>query len=310
MRNREDYAEKVYAATQFIESRLTEPIELEDVSRHVSVSKFYFSRIFQAAMGETVFDYIRKRRLYEIARQLVATPKPIVELALEYQYDSQQSMSKAFSRHYGISPGRYRREGVDRFFLERTRITLRDMRALANDLVLPMTTLELPALRIVGLRQRMPITEPGPVEEARREFRHVAPIMEPHRRHRGFFEVTIMSAEEMSSFSGNARFDGLIGFSLKRDAPALVTGTRATPGAGELAELVIPAGRYLSFHYTGDNAIGTLSNLYRHIFSTGLLRRRERLAEGSFFHYYPSGQVPGRRERTSIRFFLPIAEDT
>ncbi len=310
MRNREDYAEKVYAATEFIESRLTQPIELEDVSRHVSVSKFYFSRIFQAAIGETVFDYIRKRRLHEIARQLVATSKPIVELALEYQYDSQQSMSKAFSRHYGISPGRYRKNGVDRFFLERTRITRRDIRVLAEDLVLPMTTVELPALRIVGLRQHMPITEPGPVEAARGEFRQRAPNLEPHRRHRGFFEVTIMSAEEMSTFTENAWFDGLIGFSLKSDAPALAGRARVTPAAGELTELAVPAGRYLSFHYTGNNAIGTLSKLYRHIFSTGLLRRRESLAEGSFFHYYPSGQAPGRRERTSIRFFLPLAEDT
>lgn len=65
---RENYAEKVYRAIEFIENHLTEPFTLEQVCSSAAVSKFYFARIFQATLGETVFDYARRRRLTEISR--------------------------------------------------------------------------------------------------------------------------------------------------------------------------------------------------------------------------------------------------
>jgi hypothetical protein len=144
----------------------------------------------------------------------------------------------------------------------------------------------------------------------------VAAALEPHKRHRGFFEVTIMPRAERETFTSEDSFDGLIGFSLRtsQDGPATADFREEKPprrdsvAAGQdWAEFVLPAQSYLTFRYSGDNTIATLSRLYSHVFSTGLLNRRESLGSDAFFHYYPSGQIPGGGGQTSIRFFLPLA---
>lgn len=105
-----------------------------------------------------------------------------------------------------------------------------------------------------------------------------------------------MSEAEMIAFSDESRFDGLIGFSL-------LTGVSNLRG---LQELLLPAGRYLSLRYTGDTAIESLSTMYRHVFSTGLLNRREILVEGSFFHYYPEAADRSPGSSKEARVLLPI----
>lgn len=46
-----------------------------------------------------------------MCRRLVETRQPIVELALECGFESQATFTRAFTRHIGVSPGRYRKAG-------------------------------------------------------------------------------------------------------------------------------------------------------------------------------------------------------
>lgn len=292
----EEYAAKVYRAIEFIEEHLTEPFTLDHVCRHVAVSKFYFTRIFQATLGETVFDYARRRRLTEISRELLAGEEAIIDLSFSYGYESQQSMTKAFRRQFHLTPGQYRAAGEERFFFRRERVSPEEIRRISRMLSFDTTVVRLPELRIVGLRQTLPIADPEPVEAIRSRFRRLAPSLERRKRHRGLFEVTIMSEDEMLAFSDESRFDGLIGFSLTKD-------DGNPPG---LDELLIPSRRYLSLRYTGDTAIESLSTMYRHVFSTGLLRRRETLVPGSFFHYYPGAADRMNRGPREARVLLPV----
>lgn len=276
-------------AVTYIETCLREPITLDSVCHHACVSKYHFSRVFQAMVGETVFDYIRKRRLAEIAHRLVTATESIAELALSFGYESQQSMTKAFTAQYGVSPGAYRRAGTDRFFFHRAQLSEETIVDLHREFSLRSHVFSLPAIRLVGMRQALPITDPAPVEEVRARFVRRAGPLAPARLHRGIFEVTLMRRDQMVEFTPEARFDGLIGYSLNRDAPAV----------DGFSELRLPASRYLTFHYTGADSIGRLSSLYRYIFSTGMALRRERLADRDFFHYYRPGAA-------SMLFFLPI----
>lgn len=60
-------------------------------------------------VGETPAAYVWKRRLREICRRLVETDQPIADLALDCGFESQATFTRAFTRHVGISPGRFRR---------------------------------------------------------------------------------------------------------------------------------------------------------------------------------------------------------
>ncbi len=110
-------------AIDYIEHNLTHPLTVEVVAAAIGYSRFHFTRLFQATTGMAVVTYLRRRRLHEAACQLVVTKKPILDIALDYQFDSQEAFTRAFKRMFSVAPGRYRRRGrLTRCF---SRLTLR-----------------------------------------------------------------------------------------------------------------------------------------------------------------------------------------
>jgi AraC-like DNA-binding protein len=101
--------EPINRAINYIEGNLTEAISLEEVSAAAGYSLFHFSRLFLDLIGETPGDYIRKRRLSEAARELVNSRKRILDIALDYQFQSQEAFSRSFKRLFRASPGTYRK---------------------------------------------------------------------------------------------------------------------------------------------------------------------------------------------------------
>ena len=95
----------------YIEENLELELTLEKIAKEFNYSKFYLARTFKEDMGCTLYRYIRKRRLDEAARKLVETEKPIVEIAYEAGYDSQQAFTQAFHNEYLYAPQEYRRIG-------------------------------------------------------------------------------------------------------------------------------------------------------------------------------------------------------
>ena len=110
----------------YIESHPDQNLTLEKLAEELHYSRFYLARVFKADTGMTVRRYIRSRRLESAAAKLAETEQPVVEIALEAGYGSQQSFARAFRREYGCTPQEYRRTGVflsghSRLFLCRDR---------------------------------------------------------------------------------------------------------------------------------------------------------------------------------------------
>lgn len=99
---------KIQDSIDYIEENLCEKIKLSDVAKKSYLSEFYFHRLFHAIVGDPLMEYVRKRRLSEAAGDLVKTEEKITEIALKYQFSSQESFSRAFKRAYGIAPREYR----------------------------------------------------------------------------------------------------------------------------------------------------------------------------------------------------------
>ncbi len=96
-------------ALNHIEQRLTAPLTAAEVAAAVSYSRFHFARLFQTILGMSLRTYLRNRRLSEAAGELLYSSKPILEIALDYQFGSQEAFSRAFKRCFGLSPDAYRR---------------------------------------------------------------------------------------------------------------------------------------------------------------------------------------------------------
>lgn len=109
MKSQKDVVKKVI---DYIEGNLEEKINLDTVSKNIGYSKFYLNRIFTEYTGITIYKYLQNRRLTVAAQKLVKTDKPIVQLAHEAGYDTQQSFSLAFKQLYQYSPKIYRDIGI------------------------------------------------------------------------------------------------------------------------------------------------------------------------------------------------------
>lgn len=95
---------------------------MKELAERAFVSQPQLYRIFYAATGHPVKEYIRKRRISAAARLLARTGRPLKEVAQESGFDSFQSFAKAFKKLTGVTPGTYKRDGSSYFSFEPIRL--------------------------------------------------------------------------------------------------------------------------------------------------------------------------------------------
>jgi AraC-type DNA-binding domain-containing proteins len=103
-----DHVKAVNKSIRYIEEHLEEELSLEKVAAEVSFSMYHFHRIFQALIGVTFADYIRRRRLACAAADLLSGDRRILDIALKYRFESQEAFTRAFKRVNYMTPGQYR----------------------------------------------------------------------------------------------------------------------------------------------------------------------------------------------------------
>ena len=101
--------EEISNAAIYIEARLDQAITIQKIATEIGLSSFHFQRLFFFSLGESVSDYIRRRRLEKGAKLLLSNPKQsIIEIGLESGFESHSAFSRAFKMHYGQSPTAFR----------------------------------------------------------------------------------------------------------------------------------------------------------------------------------------------------------
>ncbi len=88
----------------FIEENITENISKNDIEKISYTSYLHYSRMFFILSGNTLSEYIRKRRLSLAASDLVVTEDKVIDIAYKYQYKTPESFTKAFKQFHSMSP--------------------------------------------------------------------------------------------------------------------------------------------------------------------------------------------------------------
>ena len=103
------YKIRIDQVIQYIESNLSNKISLTEVANVSHFSAYHFHRIFTGIVGETVNDYIVRRRLERAINLLIfKTELSITRVALESGFSSSANFSKAVKLHFGFSPSEIR----------------------------------------------------------------------------------------------------------------------------------------------------------------------------------------------------------
>ncbi|GAA4271785.1 GyrI-like domain-containing protein [Aquimarina gracilis] len=153
------YSDRISKAIVFIEENLTNTLTLDNIAQVACYSKYHFLRIFTEITGETVLDYVRKRRVSESANDLLLTQKPIIEIAIHYRFDSQQAYTRAFKSVFEVSPGKYRKKGHRLVSFEKYTLSPNDINRLQTE----FTTM-IPSIinskekKLIGLKDEMSLS--------------------------------------------------------------------------------------------------------------------------------------------------------
>ena len=105
----ESYRQRIEFVMQYIGDNLDKEIEMSTLSTISGVSSFHLHRIIKAYTGESIGAFIVRTRVETAAKLLLYSNMAISDIAYRVGYNVPTSLSKAFVKHYGISPTQYRR---------------------------------------------------------------------------------------------------------------------------------------------------------------------------------------------------------
>lgn len=104
-----EHLQQIQRASDYIENRLEGDLDIDDIAREAAFSRWHFQTVFSALVGDTCKEYIRKRRLSEALNLLAQTNLRIIDIAVRFGFESQESFSRAFKSYFEVTPGECRK---------------------------------------------------------------------------------------------------------------------------------------------------------------------------------------------------------
>lgn len=165
--------EAIQKAIDSIENHMKEDYETEKLAKEVSLSPFYFQRLFKRLVHKPVQEYIKLRRMACILEELKVSNKKILDIALDYGFSSHSNFTRAFKEVYGITPEEYKREQPMLNTFMKPEIAMNyvvldeNVPLIVGDIVLEITKkqLNIPEYYL-GLTTKVDITTQTPVGES------------------------------------------------------------------------------------------------------------------------------------------------
>jgi len=277
----------MHRVLEHIDRHLDESLDLDTLAGVANFSAFHFHRLFSVWMGETLGEYLRRRRLELAALRLVSQPDlPVLHAALSVGFGSAEAFARAFKARFGSSPtawrsserARHRNEGQAN--RKRNQAVSKPGQAgktgKRNDGASRVRAQEAPMnIKIVD-RQPTPIAY----------FRHVGPYGQPIS---DFWQKTVYPWMVTNDLLGSPRF-GISYDDPKITAPEKCrydAGVEVPPGfvgSGKHLTTVVPGGKYAAADYKGTAK--EIGDAWAELLREWLPESGMQLDSRPFFEYY------------------------
>ncbi len=102
-------------AIAYINENITSKLDLDALASEAKFSPTYFHKLFKAATGKTLHDYIEEERIKKSVNLLISTDMTLTQIAYECGFSSQSYFSYAFKRRMGLPPCTYAKKAMERY---------------------------------------------------------------------------------------------------------------------------------------------------------------------------------------------------
>ncbi|NIF22725.1 MULTISPECIES: helix-turn-helix domain-containing protein [Pantoea] len=103
-------SEFIRSLLEWIENNLAHDLHLDEVARRSGYSRWHLQRLFRQHTGYSLAEYIRQRRLTESALSLLNSNEAILQVAMNFGFDTQQAYTRTFKNYFRVTPGQLRRQ--------------------------------------------------------------------------------------------------------------------------------------------------------------------------------------------------------
>jgi AraC-like DNA-binding protein len=94
----------VVSLCEWIENHLGSGIALPELAAISGFSVWYMQTVFRATTGMAIGRYIRERKLTEAVYRLRQTDNRVLDIAVEFGFNSQSQFTTLFKKYFGITP--------------------------------------------------------------------------------------------------------------------------------------------------------------------------------------------------------------
>ena len=95
-------------AKNYIKNNYHKDISLDDVSREVNISPYYFSKLFKETTGENFIEYLTNLRMDKAKELLETTECSMKEICVRTGYSDPNYFSRSFKKNVGVTPTVYK----------------------------------------------------------------------------------------------------------------------------------------------------------------------------------------------------------
>jgi len=149
-----EYEVMVQSVLDDIDKRITEIIKADELARAANYSVYHFCRVFMALTGTPVLAYVTRRKL-EFALYDLSRGRKVIDVAMDYGFETHPGFTKAFKKCYGYPPSLHRLHILTK---PPERATVESAKLKYGGIIMQVQIKELKPLSVVGYtsRYRMP----------------------------------------------------------------------------------------------------------------------------------------------------------
>ena len=98
----------VERAKAYIAERYNKDISLDEVSKEVDISPYYFSKLFKEETGENFIEYLTGLRINKAKQLITGSDMSMKEICTEVGYSDPNYFSRIFKKNVGVTPTEYK----------------------------------------------------------------------------------------------------------------------------------------------------------------------------------------------------------
>lgn len=143
--------------TEYIENNILEPLNLDNISENVNISKFHLLRIWKGATSTGLMEYVRRRRIALSLGDLIHHHNSIEFISSKYSFGCERTYNRAFKEEFKITPAKWRRNPCPLEILDKFNADF--MNCSGEGLIFFRSITVLPTFSIAGLEYNVDIEE-------------------------------------------------------------------------------------------------------------------------------------------------------